>query len=103
MSLSAPGGEGGERGVISRHGLRADPQETLEPDGEAVLLGHRQADGGRLLILCAGLAGRHDAQHCGGDAVQGLCFTLCVCEVKKQMCCEQVICSLSSFALVCVC
>lgn len=70
-----PGGDGGERGVVPWHGLRANPKEDLEPDGEAVLLSHCQADGGRLIHLCAGLAGCHDAQHCRGDAVQGVCTT----------------------------
>lgn len=66
ISVSCPlGGDGGERGGISRHGLRTNPKENLEPDGETVLLGLCQADGGRLLHTCAGLAGRHDAQHCG--------------------------------------
>ena len=71
------GGDGGERGAVWRHGPGAGPEEDLEPGGEAVLIGPCKADGDRLLHVCADLAGRHDAQHCGGDAVPGVC--VCVC------------------------
>lgn len=57
----SPGGDGGERGAVRRHGPGAGPEENLEPGGEAVLIGPRKADGDRLLHVCAGLAGRHDA------------------------------------------
>lgn len=64
-----PGGDGGERGTVPRHGAGRHSQEDVEPDGEAFLLHPGQAHERGLLHPGAGLLGRHDAQHGQGDAI----------------------------------